>query len=134
MPIDYDDAGWRSSRWGLDKDDRILSRAEGPVGLRLPLDRLPPSVPRRAMSIERSGQTIAIFIPPLLQEPFVELLAAIEASASAIGLVKSCSRVTRPWMKRESGSRWGWLRIPACSKSTFPLAPVGTNMRNGSKR
>ncbi len=84
MPIDYDDAGWSASRWGLGKDNRILSKAEGPVGLRLPLDRLPPSVPRRAMSIEKSGQTITIFIPPLLQEPFLQLLAAIEASASAI--------------------------------------------------
>jgi uncharacterized protein (DUF2126 family) len=86
MPIDHDDRGWRSSRWDLGKDDRVLSKADGPVGVRLPLDRLPPSVPRRAMSIERNGETFAIFIPPLLQQPFLELLAAIEASAGAIGI------------------------------------------------
>ena len=86
MPIDHDDAGWRSSRWNLGKDDRVLSKADGPVGLRLPLDRLPPSVSRRAVSIERNGEHIAMFIPPLFQEPFLELLAAVEASVSAIGM------------------------------------------------
>ena len=82
MPIDYDDARWRSSRWSLPKDARVLSEAEGPSGLRLPLNRLPPSVPRRALSIERNGDAIAIFIPPLLQKPFLELLSAIEDSAT----------------------------------------------------
>jgi uncharacterized protein (DUF2126 family) len=85
MPIDHDEAEWRSAPWSLGKDERVLSKAEGPVGLRLPLERLPPSVPRRAMSIEKSGETISIFIPPLVQEPFLELLAAIEASANATG-------------------------------------------------
>lgn len=82
MPIDHDDTGWRSSRWTLTKEARVLSKAEGPVGLRLPLDRLPPSVTRRAVSIERNGDSIAIFIPPLLQQPFLELLSAVEESAT----------------------------------------------------
>ena len=89
MPIDYDDDRWSSSRWLLPKDARVLSEAEGPSGLRLPLNRLPLSVPRRALSIERNGDVIAIFIPPLLQKPFLKLLSAIEDSASrnAIGQV-----------------------------------------------
>ena len=88
MPIDYDDGGWRSSPWSLPKDARVLSEAEGPSGLRLPLNRLPPSVPRRALSIERNGDAIAIFIPPLLQKPFLELLSAIEDSASRNGIAQ----------------------------------------------
>ena len=38
-------------------------------------------MPRRAPSIESNGDAIAVFIPPLLQKPFLELLAAIEDSA-----------------------------------------------------
>ena len=34
MPIDYDDAGWSSSRWApRARMTAILSKAEGPVGL-----------------------------------------------------------------------------------------------------
>jgi uncharacterized protein (DUF2126 family) len=123
MPIDHDDARWRSARWGLGKDDRVLSKAEGPVGVRLPLDQLPPSVPRRAMSIERSGATMAIFIPPLLQEPFLELLAAIEASASAIGAHQILLQGYTPedqagkWVTLGLAADPGVLEInlPACS-------------------
>ncbi|HET7238806.1 MAG TPA: transglutaminase family protein, partial [Terrimicrobiaceae bacterium] len=86
MPIDFEDGSWRSSRWGIAKALRVLSEADGPAGLRLPLHRLPPSVPRRAISIEIKGVTIAIFIPPLLQKPFIELLAAIEDSAAKNGV------------------------------------------------
>jgi uncharacterized protein (DUF2126 family) len=81
MPLDYDDGSWRSWRWSLIKDARVLSGAEGPAGLRLPLDRLPSTVPRRAVSIEKNGDAIAIFIPPLLQKPFLELLSAIQQAA-----------------------------------------------------
>ena len=123
MPIDHDDKGWRSSRWDLGKDDRVLSKAEGPVGVRLPLDRLPPSVPRRAMSIERNGETFAIFIPPLLQQPFLELLAAIEASAGAIGISQILLQGYTPldeagkWITLGLAADPGVLEInlPACS-------------------
>jgi uncharacterized protein (DUF2126 family) len=123
IPIDHDDAGWRSARWSLGKNDRVLSKADGSVGLRLPLDRLPPSVPRRAMSIERSGETIAIFIPPLLQEPFLELLAAIEASASAMGARQILLQGYTPedqagkWITLGLAADPGVLEInlPACS-------------------
>ena len=81
IPLDHDGSSWNSSPWSLSKDARVLSAADGPSGLRLPLDRLPPKVPRRALSIERNGDAIAIFIPPLVQQPFLELLSAIEKSA-----------------------------------------------------
>jgi uncharacterized protein (DUF2126 family) len=86
MPIDYSDSRWQSSRWMLAKEVRVLSEAEGPSGLRLPLHRLPASVPRRALCIERNGDAIAIFIPPLFQKAFLELLSAIEHSASPAGI------------------------------------------------
>ncbi len=102
MPIDFDDVGWRSSRWTIAKPFRVLSEAEGAAGLRLPLHRLPPSVPRRAISIERNGDAIAIFIPPLLQKPFLELLSAIENSAARNGIMQLALQGYTPW--DEAGS------------------------------
>ena len=82
IPLDHDNGSWRSSRWSLAKEARVLSGAEGPAGLRLPLQRLPATASRRALSIERSGDAVAVFVPPLLQQPFLELLSAIEKSAA----------------------------------------------------
>lgn len=57
-----------------------------PPGLRLPFDLVPEGVPRRAVVIERHGGTVAVFFPPLLQESFVELLAAVDRGLDAAGL------------------------------------------------
>jgi uncharacterized protein (DUF2126 family) len=86
MLIDYDDGGWHSAPWSLSKDLRVLVEAEGPSGLRLPLNRLPPSIPRRALCIEKKGEAVGLFVPPLLQKPFLELLAAVEGAASQTGI------------------------------------------------
>ena len=123
MPIDYDDDRWRSSPWSLPKDARVLSEAEGPSGLRLPLNRLPPSVPRRALSMERNGDAIAIFIPPLLQKPFLELLTAIEESASRNGIAQVALQGYTPadeagsWISLGLAADPGVLEVnlPACS-------------------
>jgi uncharacterized protein (DUF2126 family) len=123
IPLDYDDGGWRSSRWALSKDARVLSGAEGPSGLRLPLHRLRPQVPRRALSIERNGYTIAIFVPPLLQRPFLELLSAIEKSASGNGIAQVA---LQGYIPADEAGRWTSLglsadpgvlevNLPACS-------------------
>jgi uncharacterized protein (DUF2126 family) len=123
MPIDFDDAGWRSSRWAIAKPFRVLSEAEGPTGLRLPLHRLPPSVPRRAISIERNGDAIAIFVPPLLQKPFLELLSAIEDSAVRHGIAQLALQGYTPldeagsWITLGLAADPGVLEVnlPACS-------------------
>jgi len=123
MPIDHVGAGWRSSRWALLKDARVLSEAEGPSGLRLPLNRLPPSVPRRALSIERNGDAIAIFIPPLLQKPFLELLSAIEDSASTNSIARLALHGYTPLDEAGSWTSLGLaadpgvleVNLPACS-------------------
>ncbi len=123
MPIDYEDSAWRSSRWALAKDVRVLSEAEGPTGLRLPLNRLPPAVPRRAVCIESNGDAIAIFIPPLLQKPFLELLSAIEDSASRNGVAQlelqgyTPSDEAGSWITLGLAADPGVLEVnlPACS-------------------
>ncbi len=81
MPLDHNGAKWVSARWPLEKKSRELSTADGPAGLRLPLHLLPEGVARRSLTLERRGDTIAIFIPPLLQKPFIELLKAVETAA-----------------------------------------------------
>lgn len=123
MPIDYDDDRWRSSRWSLPKDARVLSEAEGPSGLRLPLNRLPPSVPRRALSIERDGDAVALFIPPLLQKPFIELLSAIQDSALSSGIAQvalqgyTAADEAGSWISLGLAADPGVLEVnlPACS-------------------
>jgi uncharacterized protein (DUF2126 family) len=123
IAIDYDDAGWHSSRWPLLKNARVLLEAEGPSGLRLPLSRLPASVPRRALSIERNAGSIAIFIPPFLQKPFLEVLAAIEDSASRNGIAQIALQGYTPADEAGSWTSLGLaadpgvleVNLPACS-------------------
>ncbi len=82
LPLDHDGEDWVSGEWPIPERDRVLSAAEGPAGLRLPLHTIPEPLAKRVLSIERKGTHIAIFVPPLLQPAFLELLAAIEKAAS----------------------------------------------------
>jgi len=73
LPLDHDGARFVSQDWQIG-DALELLRAEGPAGLRLPLASLPASVNRRALAVEiRDGQ-LHLFLPPLLQAPFLELI------------------------------------------------------------
>lgn len=123
MPLDHDGAIWRSARWPLEKKLRLLSEAEGPAGLRLPLHLLPPALPRRALTVERTGNTVAVFFPPLLQKPFLELLSAIETA----GRKTAIARVDlQGYIPSDEAGRWTTLglaadpgvleiNLPACS-------------------
>lgn len=86
MPLDHDGDLWHSARWPLAKADRRLLEAEGPAGLRMPLHLLPPNLPKRMLSIERKGNTVTLFLPPVLQHPMLQLLAAVENSAKQLNL------------------------------------------------
>lgn len=84
LPLDNDGEGWVSVEWKLKTGERMLTAAEGPAGLRLPLYLLPPEVPRRALVAELAEGRLSIFFPPLQQPAFTGLLHAIgEALASA---------------------------------------------------
>ena len=88
LPLDHLDDKWTSVPWKLKSRERVLNAAEGPAGLRLPLNLLPPDVPRRALVAELNEGRLCIFFPPLLQPPFTALLQAVgEALAKAkVGL------------------------------------------------
>jgi uncharacterized protein (DUF2126 family) len=68
-----EEKGWVSHPWNLTPSQCALLTTEGPAGLRLPLQHLPEGVSRRALTLERAGDRIGLFFPPLLAEPFLAL-------------------------------------------------------------
>jgi uncharacterized protein (DUF2126 family) len=79
LPLDHDGKRWVSEKWRLPGGRTILPliAAEGPAGLRLPLDRLPEKALRRALTFEWKENALHLFMPPLLQAPFQELLGVL---------------------------------------------------------
>lgn len=72
--LDHEAAkGWICHPWNLKPSQCRLLETEGPAGLRLPLHLLPQGVPRRALTLERHGNRLGLFFPPLLAEPFLAL-------------------------------------------------------------
>jgi uncharacterized protein (DUF2126 family) len=85
LPLDHDGtrfvvANWRSG----ETIDLLLT--EGPAGLRLPLNSLPDDVNRRALTIEILDEKLHVFLPPLLQAPFLVLLEGIAFTLRDLGL------------------------------------------------
>jgi uncharacterized protein (DUF2126 family)/transglutaminase-like putative cysteine protease len=72
LPLDYSDDRWRTEKWNLRRLE--LTGAEGPSGLRLPLQELPPEALRRAMVMDLAADHIVLFLPPLLSVPFEQLI------------------------------------------------------------
>ncbi|MCF3652146.1 transglutaminase family protein [Synoicihabitans lomoniglobus] len=84
LPIDHEDETWRSDDWSLDFDGPIpLFEGDSCAGLRLPLGELGKERLRRALTVEIREGCVAIFIPPLLTDAYLELLTKIEAALAA---------------------------------------------------
>ncbi|HEX4084526.1 MAG TPA: transglutaminase family protein [Chthoniobacteraceae bacterium] len=81
LPLDHDGKQWMSRPWALSADQLKLIGTEGPAGLRLPLHLLPEGALKRALVIEKNGDEVALFFPPLLQRPFLELLEIVAPAA-----------------------------------------------------
>lgn len=77
LPLDHDGEKFVSANWR--KKTMPLLNVEAPAGLRLPLNEVPTDLSKRALTLEIKEGTLAIFFPPLLQGPFLELLAIIDA-------------------------------------------------------
>ncbi|MDP9291725.1 MAG: transglutaminase family protein [Verrucomicrobiota bacterium] len=73
LPLDHDGRKWRSEKWELPKKFELIG-GDAPAGLRLPLNLLPDTSAKRALTIEQKGEKLYVFFPPLLQRPFTELL------------------------------------------------------------
>ncbi len=87
--VDAEDDAWESFEWPAGARLRLTS-APGPAGLRLPLHVLAEKIPRRALTLEWRANQLAIFLPPVVQSPFVKLLAVLGESLrhSGIGSVE----------------------------------------------
>lgn len=72
--LDHDGDRWVGTLWPEGLRNQSLLDAEGPSGLRLPLDLLPSGVSKRALTFEMHGDETDVFFPPLLAAPFLELL------------------------------------------------------------
>ena len=90
LPLDHDGEKWLSEKWKLPgrRQSLVLIPAEGPAGLRLPLNQLPPGALRRALTLEAHRDALHLFLPPLLQTPFRELLDALTGELAALGVRK----------------------------------------------
>ena len=109
LPLDHHGKTFRSENWHLGRRFDLL-QAEGPAGLRLPLNLLPETSSKRALTIEVREGNFHVFLPPLLQRPFLILLEQIVASLhrSGIGPV-----LLAGYVPGDESDRWGRLGIAA---------------------
>lgn len=88
LPLDHDDKQWLTSRWKFATgDDLTLIPGDSPIGLRLPLSRLPGGAVRRALTVEIKDGELLVFLPPLPSfNAFAGLVRAIEELAIKLDL------------------------------------------------
>lgn len=87
LPLDHDGKKWASESWkGTFGASLTLLPAEGPAGLRLPLGELPANACKRALVLEHQPDGIHVFLPPLLQQPFLKLLGLLAENLRAAGI------------------------------------------------
>ena len=75
LPLDCNGEKWSAEKWHLRRLDLI--QAEGPAGLRLPLQLLPADSTKRALVLEAQPDHLDIFLPPLLTAPLEHLVRLI---------------------------------------------------------
>ncbi len=106
LPLDYSDDHWVTARWPLRRIE--LSAAEGPAGLRLPLNKLPDDSLKRALVFERNAKGLTIFLPPLLTEHWEILIRKI---AAAVG--ETCAVIWQGYLPVDLPSSWTRLGLAA---------------------
>ncbi|TVR47401.1 MAG: transglutaminase [Puniceicoccaceae bacterium] len=79
LPLQAVGDEWVSEQWSFPEDERLeLFLGDSPVGLRLPLYKLPEDALRCALTVETEEGSLAVFIPPLPWEAFKRLIVRIE--------------------------------------------------------
>ena len=81
LPLDHEGSTWISDNWSpaLKQDSAALFPGDSLIGLRLPLGSLGEKNLRRALTVEVKNGAVTLFIPPLLLEAYIELIAALES-------------------------------------------------------
>ena len=83
IPLSCEEGRWHSLNWPLAKPLRQLSAAQGPAGLRLPLQHFPEQGLRQVLTLELDQEGWGMFLPPLAREPLEQLLELIARHSSA---------------------------------------------------
>jgi uncharacterized protein (DUF2126 family) len=88
LPLGHDGECWQTGEWALpDGDDLTLLPGDSPIGLRLPLSRLPDDALRRGLTVEFRDGDLLIFLPPLPSfATFAELVRTIEKLVTELDL------------------------------------------------
>ena len=88
LPLDHQGAKWVTAKWKLPpSEDLTLIPGDSPIGLRLPLHRLPEDGLRRNLTVEVKDQELVVFLPPVASfTAFVELVQTIEKLATELNL------------------------------------------------
>jgi uncharacterized protein (DUF2126 family) len=84
LPLEVVDGRWVSGEWRIPGEPEItLVSGAHPLGLRLPLGRLPPQAIRCAITAEIRDGELTVFLPPCPGfAAFCELVATLEAAAT----------------------------------------------------
>ena len=88
LPLDHTGKRWCTERWPAPHGRLVLLDAEGPAGLRLPLFSLPAGKLKRALVLESNADGLHLFFPPLLQAPFVRLVALVGRALKSAGITR----------------------------------------------
>ncbi|MGF1678808.1 MAG: transglutaminase family protein [Candidatus Methylacidiphilales bacterium] len=86
LPLLFDDETmvFQTARWTLEKKQQTLIPGDSTAGLRLPLDRLAPDTPRKALVIQAQDSAVMVFIPPLSRRGFDLLTRVVEESCQSL--------------------------------------------------
>ncbi|HRE80216.1 MAG TPA: transglutaminase family protein [Opitutaceae bacterium] len=88
LPLDRNESLWISDNWSPVFKANTVSLIPGDslLGLRLPLGQLKEDNVRRALTVEIKEGTLTLFIPPLLSEHYLSLLAVVESVVESLRL------------------------------------------------
>jgi uncharacterized protein (DUF2126 family) len=106
--LDFDEGHWLATAWP--EDASRLTNAVGPAGLRLQLHLLSEGVTRRAVVLERRGERLSIFLPPVIQDVFLQLLSHTAAALQVAGIA------TAEWqgaIPADEAGRWSTIGLSA---------------------
>ncbi|MEN9540442.1 MAG: hypothetical protein RLZZ459_533 [Cyanobacteriota bacterium] len=83
VPLSCEEGSWRTLPWELAEELCCLIPAQGPAGLRLPLQHFPDNALRQVLTLERTATGWGLFLPPLAREPLEQLLRLIAGASGS---------------------------------------------------
>ncbi|HEX8371685.1 MAG TPA: transglutaminase family protein [Chthoniobacterales bacterium] len=125
LPLDHTGKKFASADWK--KKSMTLLNLDAPAGLRLPLNEVPADLSRRALTLELKDGALAIFFPPLLQGPFLELLKQIQDILTALKIANVRFQGYVPSDEEDLWSRLGVASDPGVLEINIPPCETWTD-------